>query len=83
MYSSEQLNLKKKILTSLFLYNELIISFIIRFTSAWKVNVSACSLSSFNCAAFNPSNLIRSSATIAGLLSEIIFNFNILNTLVG
>lgn len=65
----------------MFLYNELIISFIIRLTSAWKVNFSACSFSSLNCAAFNPSSLIRSSAFTAALSSEILFYFSILDTL--
>ena len=50
------------ILTSLFLYRELIISFIIRLTSAWKANFSAFSLSSFICATFKPSSLMASSS---------------------
>lgn len=48
--------------TSLFRYSELIISFIIRLTSAWKACFSALSLNSFIWATFNPSNLIASSS---------------------
>lgn len=63
---TENKNIAKKFcstfLTSLFLYRELIISFIIRLTSAWKANFSAFSLSSFICATFNPSSLIASSS---------------------
>lgn len=43
-------------LTSLFLYKELMMSFIILLTSAWKANFSDFSLSSLICDAFNPSN---------------------------
>ena len=49
-------------LTSLFLYNELMISFIILSTSAWKTCFSALSRSSFICATFNPSSFIASSS---------------------
>ena len=49
-------------LTSLFLYNELMMSFIIRSTSAWNVCFSALSRISFNCDTLNPSSLMASSS---------------------
>ena len=57
------------VLTSLFRYRELIISFIIRLTSAWKANFSAFSLSSFICATLRPSSLIASSSLSTALSS--------------
>lgn len=63
------------VITSLFRYNELIISFIIRLTSAWKVNVSACSFNSRNWAPFNPSNFIRSSSFTAAYSSETVIKY--------
>ena len=51
-----------QLLTSLFLYRELMISFIIRSTSAWNACFSAFSCSSFICATLRPSNLIASSS---------------------
>ena len=52
-------------LTSLLRQSELMMSFIIRFTSAWNVNFSALSLSSFISATLSPSNLIASSSLIS------------------
>lgn len=49
------------------------ISFIIRLTSAWNVNFSACSFNSRNWAAFNPSNFIFSSSFIITSSSKKIF----------
>ena len=57
-----EINSRKKI--SLFLYNELIMSFIIRLTSATKFCFSAFSRNSFNCATFKPSSLICSSSRL-------------------
>ena len=48
--------------TSLFLYSELIMSFIIRLTSAWKMCFSADSRNSFIWETFRPSNLMASSS---------------------
>lgn len=48
--------------TSLFRYRELMISFIIRLTSASKVKFSALRRSSLYCAGLNPSRRIRSSS---------------------
>ena len=56
------INSRKKI--SLFLYNELIINFIIRLTSATNCCFSAFSRNSFNCATFKPSSLICSSSRL-------------------
>ena len=49
-------------LTSLFLYRELMMSFIIRLTSAWKTCFSDFSRISLICAAFKPSNWMASSS---------------------
>ncbi len=53
-------------LTSLFLYKELIMSFIIRSTSAWNVCFSALSRNSFISATLNPSSWIASSSLKKG-----------------
>lgn len=53
-------------LTSLFLYRELMMSFIMRLTSAWNMCFSDFSRISLICAAFKPSNWIASSSLGGG-----------------
>lgn len=57
-------------LTSLFLYKELMMSFIMRFTSVWNWNLSAFSRNSFICATLSPSSLMASSSRLTTSSSE-------------